>query len=130
MTWRAWKVFLVRKCPNMIGSVTQACDRVGAQNHSISSFTTTNCNLDNPQKIMSSISNFNTSRFDDGISAAPSSIADRAKTRQRTQAKKPAPAVNGDLIELTSDEEEVGSVVTDSKLVGQSKLKPKAKPKL
>ena len=107
------------------------CDRVGAQNHSISSvsaFTTINYNLENPQKIMSSISDFNTSRFGDGISAAPSSIADRAKTRQRTQAKKPAPVVNGDLIELTSDEE-VNSVVTRSKLMGQSKPKPKPKLK-
>lgn len=77
---------------------------------------------------MSSISDFNTSGVGDGISAAPSSIADRAKTRQRTQAKKPASPVNGDLIELTSDEE-VDSVVTGSKLVGQSKPKPKPRVK-
>ncbi|KAF9532487.1 hypothetical protein CPB83DRAFT_624383 [Crepidotus variabilis] len=51
------------------------------------------------------------------------SIADRAKTRQRTQPKRKAPEISGDIIELTSEDEE--PVPNPSK--PKSRAKPQAK---
>jgi len=56
-------------------------------------------------------------------SGEPCSIADRAKTRRRTQPKTKTPSYDGNIIELTSEDDEGLS----PKQASQSKLKRKAK---
>lgn len=81
---------------------------------------------------VSSISDFTTIPHAPSDEIVSHSIADRTKTRQRTQATKKLPIVQGDIIELTSEDDvvEKGTRSSAQSIKPKPKVKAKVKAKM